>query len=240
MQADISSRSLRITGRRSSHFTRVAVIFADELGLQVEFNAIHDLKSFDTSVYGGHPGLKMPTLHLGSHESTGTGDDNWLAGTDNICRRLAELAGRADDPRVVLSHHLASDLLRNAQELVWNAMATQVQLVIGIRFAKLPADSVFFQKATLGMQGSLAWLDARLDALLGELHSPRDVSVFEVSLFCLLEHIVFCRTLPLDEFSNLRAFAATYGQRASSQRTVFRYESAASPAAIAPLPFVAK
>ena len=199
---------------------------AEELGLAVEFNAIHDLKSLDAGVYGWHPGLKMPTLHIGASGSTGAGDESWLAGTDNICRRLAELAGRDNDPRVVLSHHRASDLMRNAQELVWNAMAAQVQLVIGIRFAKLPAESVFFQKATIGMQGSLAWLDARLDALLAELHAPRDVSVCEVSLFCLLEHIVFCRTLPLDDFPNLRAFAAAYGQRPAAQRTVFRYEPA--------------
>lgn len=219
------------------------MMFADELSVQLEFQVVYDLKSLDVAVYDGHPGLKIPTLHIGASASTGSGADSWLAGTDNICRRLAELAGRDNDPRVVLSHHPASDVLRTAQELVWNAKAAHVQLIVGVRFAKLPAESVLFQKAINGMQGSLAWLDARLAALLGELRSPRDVSVFEVSLFCLLEHIVFCRTLPLDDVPNLRAFAAAYGQRGSAQRTVFRYESAPAGANAdrpAPIPFVAK
>lgn len=85
---------VRLTGRSSSHLTRVARIFAHELDVPVEFGVVQDLTSLDAAVYGAHPALKIPTLHTG---------DAAVFGTDNICRKLAELAGRADDPRVVLS-----------------------------------------------------------------------------------------------------------------------------------------
>jgi len=162
--------------------------------------------SVNVEDYGGHPALKIPTLHVGEIP---------LFGTDNICRRLAELAGRADDPRVVLSHQVTSDLVRSAQELVWHAMATQVQLVLGLRVGKLPPQSAFFAKATLGMRGSLAWLDERLDGVLAALPAPRDFSLFEVTLYCLIEHIVFRPTVALDPFARLRGFAGTFGARES-------------------------
>lgn len=210
----------RLTGRSGSHFTRVARMFAHELAVPVELDAVHDLTSLDPAAYGGHPALKLPTLHV---------EGALLFGTDNICRKLAELAGRANDPRVVLSHHVTSDLVRSAQELVWHAMAVQVQLVVGLQFAKLPAESIFFTKAKAGMLGALAWLDARLDQVLAELPLPRDVSVFEVTLFCLVEHIVFRPTVSFDSLPKLRSFAAAFASRESAQRTVFRFDPAPAP-----------
>lgn len=211
--------ALRLTGRSTSHFTRVARMFAHELDVSVELEAVHDLTGLDAATYGGHPAMKIPTLHVG---------DEPLFGTENICRKLVEIAGRADDPRIVLSHHVTSDVVRSAQELVWHAMSAQVQLVIGVNLAKLPADSVFFTKARLGMLGALAWLEERLDAVLAELPSPRAVSVFEVTLFCLVEHLVFRPTVALEAFPRLRGFAAAFGARASAQRTPFRRERAAT------------
>jgi hypothetical protein len=215
-----STLPLRLTGRSSSHFTRVARIFAHELAVPAELDVLHDLTSLDPAAYGGHPALKIPTLHV---------EGALLFGTDNICRRLAEIAGRANDPRVVLSHHVTSDLVRSAQELVWHAMSVQVQLIIGLQFSKLPAESVFFTKAKAGMLGALVWLDTRLDPVLAELPSPRDVSVFEVTLFCLIEHIVFRPTVPLDSFPKLRSFAAAFASRESAQHTVFRFDPAPAP-----------
>ena len=43
--------SLQIVGRTSSHFTRVAVIFATELGVRFELVPVYDLSSLET---GGH------------------------------------------------------------------------------------------------------------------------------------------------------------------------------------------
>ncbi len=208
---------LRLIGRRASHFTRVARMVADELGVPLALDVLTNLMSEAPYDYGGHPGLKIPTLVVG---------DCPLFGADNICRRLAELAGRADDPRVVLGHQTRSDLVRSAQELTWHAMAAQVQLVVGVQVAKLPAENPFFAKARLGMSGSLAWLDARLDPLLAALPAPRDFSVFEVTLFCLFEHLVFRPTVPLDGFPKLRDFAAKFATRDSAQRTAFCFDPA--------------
>ena len=207
---------LQLTGRTSSHFTRVARMFALELNVPLELDVVHDLTRLDAATYGGHPALKIPTLHIGH---------GLLFGTDNICRRLAEISGRADDPRVVLPHHATSDSARSAQELVWHAMSVQVQIVVGLQFAKLPAESVFFVKAKAGMLGALAWLDARLDAVLAELPTPRDVSVFEVTLFCLVEHLLFRPTVSLDPFPRLRSFATAFAARESARRTVFPFDA---------------
>ncbi|MBL8940579.1 MAG: glutathione S-transferase N-terminal domain-containing protein [Archangium sp.] len=204
---------LRLTGRNGSHFTRVVRVVAHELKLPLELNVVTDLMSLDVKDYGGHPAFKIPTLQV---------EDALLFGTDNICNRLVELAGRADDPRVVRSRHLTTDLLRSAQELVWHAMSVQVQLIIGVRIAKLPAENAFFVKARLGLHGALAWLDERLDQVLAALPSPRDLSVFEVSLFCLVEHLEFRPMVPLDDFPGLRAFAKQFGERESAQLTAYR------------------
>ncbi len=213
---------LRLSGRSSSHFTRVARIVAHELGVPLALDVVHDLTSLDASAYGGHPGLKIPTLHV---------DGEALFGTDSICRKLAAIAGRESDGGVVLSHHVTGDQARSAQELVWHAMGAQVQLVVGVRLANLPADSVFFTKATAGLLGSLGWLDAHLDRVLARLPAPRDVSVLEVTLFCLVEHLVFRPTVSLDAFPALRAFAASFGGRASARSTPFCFDP---PPVVAP------
>jgi glutathione S-transferase len=195
-------------------------VVAHELGVPLELEILTDLTSVDVKEYGGHPGLKIPTLHVGGFA---------LFGTDNICRRLAEHAGREDDPRFVLAHHVRSDLVRSAQELTWHAMSAQVLLVTGVLVAKLPAESAFFTKVRLGMLGSLAWLEEHLDEALAALPAPRDCSVFEVSLFCLLEHLVFRATAPLDAFPRLRAFAAGFAARESAQQTAFCLDPAPAP-----------
>lgn len=202
--------TLRLTGRRGSHFTRVAMIFAHELALPVALDPVSDLRSLDPNDYGGHPALKLPTLHV-------DGAVTW--GTDDICRKLAALAGRASDPRVVLSEHVTSERARNAQELVWHCMRVQVELVIGVMFGKLPADNLLFVKARTGMLGALAWLDANIDAALADLPPERQVSVLETTLFCLLEHIAFRPTVTLGPLPRLRAVTGAFGERASALAT---------------------
>jgi len=208
---------LRITGRRSSHFTRVALIVAHELGLPVDLTVVHDLGSLDVERYGGNPALRVPTLQL-DHASGSSGGALW--GTDNICRKLVALAG-PDAARVVTCDAVQSDLGRCAQELVWHAMAAQVQLRVGLAVAGLPADNLFFVKARAGMSGALGWLDAHLDAVLATLPASRAVSVLEVALFCLVEHVAFRPTLSLSPFPRLRAFAMTFGERDSARATPY-------------------
>lgn len=190
-------------------------MFAHELGVPFDFEVAHDLESVDVASFGGNPLLKVPTLHLGGVS---------VFGTENICRTLVELAGRAEDPRIVLAEHVEDALVRSAQELVWSGMSTQVQLRMGIAVAKLPADSVFFVKAAAGLTGAFAWLDERLDDVLARLPLERELSLLEVTLFCLFEHVLFRPTVSLELLPNLRAFAARYGQRPSAQRTPFHFD----------------
>ena len=205
--------NLTLTGRSASHFTRVARMIAHELAVPVEFVVVHDLMGLDPAAYGGHPALKLPTLHVAGAP---------VFGTDNICRALAALAGRAADPRVVLAPD--DYLVRNAQELVWHAMSAQVQLVVGVQVSKLPADNPFFAKAAAGLRGALAWLEAHHDELAAALPAPRDVSLYEVTLFCLLEHIAFRPTVALDDVPRLRGFAAAYATRPAAVATPFQFD----------------
>ena len=205
---------MEIIGRSSSHYTRVARIVADELGVPVTLVPIRDLTDLDDATYGGNPALKLPTLRRGGA---------LLFGTENICRALAEAApaGR----RVVWPEALRDDVARNAQELVWHAMAAQVQLVVGTMIGKLPADNVYFAKARAGFAGALRWLDAHVDAALAALPDGRAVSLLEVTMFCLLDHLTFRATLPVEPYPALRRFAATFAARPSARRTPYRFDA---------------
>lgn len=204
---------VELVGRSSSHFTRVAAIFALELGVPYELRVVHDVLATDPGNFGGHPALKLPVLRV---------DGSLLVGTENICRRLHELSG--GQAQVVWPEALKSDLSRNAQELVWHAMAAQVQLVIGTVVAKLPADHAFFSKIRLGFEGSLQWLDSHLEQVVALLPSGRLLSLFEVTLFCLLEHIPFRPTVSLEPYPALRAFSAKFSRRPAAQQTPFRFD----------------
>jgi hypothetical protein len=57
------------------------------------------------------------------------------------------------------------------------------------------------------------------------LPTPRDLSVFEVTLFCLVEHLPFRGTLPLTPYPALRQFAEEFGARASAEATPYEYDS---------------
>ncbi|MFO0624759.1 MAG: glutathione S-transferase domain-containing protein [Polyangiales bacterium] len=206
---------VQLIGRSGSHFTRVAAMFAAELGVDLARVVVRDLTALDAGAYGGNPALKLPTLVVQGAP---------LFGTENICRRLVALAGRRGDPRVLLPEHLDDDLHRNAQEMVWHAMAAQVQLVVGVRFAKLPTDNVLFEKGRLGLLGALGWLDANVDAAMATLPEDRALSLLEVSLFCLIEHVAFRPMVPTDRFTRLRRFAEAYGARDSARGTPYRLD----------------
>ncbi len=205
----------RLVGRSSSHFTRVAALFAHELGVPYTLEVLHDLTSLEVAKYGGHPAFKIPTLLVG---------DSVVFGAENICRKLTELAGRTGDPNVVFIEHTPADLSRCAQELVWHAMAAQVQLVMGTVVAGLPPENSFFVKTNAGLQGALSWLDAHLEEALRLLPASRRLSVFEVSLFCLVEHLMFRKTVSIEPYKALRRFASGHATRPSAQRTAFRFD----------------
>lgn len=205
--------TVQIVGRSSSHFTRVTRFVAHELGVPFEFVPILDITQLDASAFGENPALKMPTLHRAG---------STVFGTENICRALAELSDGTVS--IVWPEALKSDLSRNAQELVWHGMAAQVQLSMGTLVAKLPADNVYFRKARVGFEGALGWLDRNLAAALSALPPERNVSLFEVSLFCLIEHLPFRGTLPVDGYPALVEFARAFGKRPSAERTPYAFD----------------
>lgn len=204
---------LRLIGRSSSHFTRLPRMLAEELGIAHEFVPIYDMTALDASNYADNPALKLPILR----SSAGV-----LFGAQNICRALAESAGRSRD--VVWPEDLQDHLSRNAQELVWHCMGAQVQLVFGLAVAKLPEDNVYFAKARTGLRNALEWLDRHLHEALDALPPSRRLSLFELSLFCTVEHVQFRSTVAMDPYSALRRFALEYAERSSAQRTVYRLD----------------
>jgi glutathione S-transferase len=205
--------TLQIVGRTSSLFTRVPLVFAEELSVPYELVPIHDMNATGPEVYAGNPALKLPILRS---------DGAVLFGAHNICRAIAE---RATAPaRIVWPEALRDELSRNAQELVWHCMAAQVQLVMGTIVNRLPADNLHFVKVRASLEGSLRWLDANLAAALGAL-PPRDLSVLEVTLHCLLEHLTFRGTVAVDPYPSLIGFSADFATRPSAQRTVYRFDA---------------
>lgn len=204
----------RLVGRSSSHFTRLVRLFAEELGVACEFSPVYDLASRDSADYGGNPALKLPVLVV---------PHGPVFGAENSCRTLATLAAQA--PRIVWTEDLPDVRVRNAQELVWHAMGAQVQLVFGIQVAKLPTDSVYFDKAAIGLRNTLAWLDVHVEEIVRTL-PPRGLSLLEASLFCLIEHLAFRPSVPTDAYPRLLAFADAFGHRTSAQRTPYAFDVA--------------
>jgi glutathione S-transferase len=204
---------MQIVGRRSSLFTRMALIVAEELDVAYELVPVYDMTALDLDTYASNPALKLPILRR--HGQV-------LFGTQNICRALAESAGAMS--AIVWPEELRDDVSRNAQELVWHCMATQVQLIVGTVIGKLPADNVFFSKARTGMEGSLRWLDAHLTSALAKLPARRRLSIFEVSSFCLIEHLTWRGTMVLDQYPSLVDFARTYAAKPSAQSTQYAFD----------------
>lgn len=204
---------VQIVGRRSSHFTRLTRIFAEELDIAYEIVPIYDMTPRDPAVFADNPALRVPILRT---------RDGVLFGTENICRAIAE---RAQSPgMVVWPEQLRDNVSRNAQELVWHCMAAQVQIVFGTVIAKLPGDNLYFEKARAGLTGALTWLDAHIAAALNALPPSRTLSLFEASLFCLVEHLQFRATVPVDGYPALVSFAREFGERASAQRTPYEFD----------------
>lgn len=207
----MNNKPLGIVGRTGSLFTRLPLIFAQELGVDYEFILIKDLAALEPEVYAGNPALRMPILREGN---------STIFGAQNICRALAERS--TSSTRIVWPEDLTDDLSRNAQELVWHCMATQVQILMGRHVGDLPADNVFFEKPRAGLQGSLEWLDDNAVDIFSALPQERDLSLFEVALFCLIEHLKFGPTVPVANLDSLLAFADKFGARRSAQLTSFR------------------
>lgn len=202
-----------IVGRRSSHFTRMTLIFAETLGVAYELQPIYDMTALGPESYASNPALKLPILRRGP---------DVLFGALNICRAIAEQAEATDD--IVWPEALRDDHARNAQELVWHSMSAQVQFIVGTAIGKLPADNIFFDKIRVGFEGSLGWLEAHHGDVLAVLPRQRVLSVFEVSLFCLVEHLQFRRTVAVERYPRLIAYAQGFAAQPAAQRTAYAFD----------------
>jgi len=200
--------TIELIARSSSHYSRVTRIFAHELEVPYELVVVRDITSHEAAAYS-NPALKIPTLRV---------DGSTLFGTENICRRLAELS--TAKRKVLFPEQLTDDLSRNAQEMVWHAMSAQVQMVMAM-VGKLPLDNPVFVKGRTGFEGALRWLDENLARLN---LPPHDLSLLEVALFCLLEHLTFRKTLPVEAYPTLAAFAREFGMRPSAVATAYRFD----------------
>ncbi|HYE46933.1 MAG TPA: glutathione S-transferase family protein [Caulobacter sp.] len=201
----------QLFGRSASHFTRVARMVAIEAGVDLDFRVILDIKSLDAEAYGGHPALKLPTLVLGEER---------VFGSTTICRRLVQ----ASPAGFTLTWPEAmSPRLQTAWELLSQAMTSQVQLAFGVTVTGLPVDHLFFVKAAKGLDGAMTWLDERLPDLLAEL--PPGLSLFEIALFCQLEHLRFRPTAGLRQRPNLDAFQVGFATRPSAMATPCELDS---------------
>jgi glutathione S-transferase len=205
---------IQINGRSSSVFTRVTLIFARELAVPFELVPVRDMAELDAAAYGDNPALKLPTLRRAG---------SLLFGAENICRALQELA--TNELHIVWPERLRGDVSRNAQELVWHAMAAQVQLTMGTVIAELPPDNLYFAKIRLGLEGALRWLEDHLDGAQGALPASRDLSLFEVTLFCLVEHLAFRPMVSLEPYPRLRAFSQGFSSRPSAALTAYRFDT---------------
>lgn len=204
-------------GRQDSHYTRLVRILAAELGVELPMQPVHGLMRLEPANFGGHPALRLPVLQVG-------GDS--IYGSLNICRVIARAAGREGD--VSWPQDSFDPLLLNAHELVANGMAVHLELVMHEVVDGRPPD-ITSTKRHAGLVGSLRWLDERLAAIRAAL-PPGRVSVFEVSLFCLLEHLPFRNGIEVADFAALADFVREFGARPSARATPCRSERTAARA----------
>lgn len=200
---------MQIVGRRSSLFTRVPLVLAHERGVPIEIVVVKDMTELDANAYGGNPALKLPALVRD--------DGGRVFGAMNIARIIAA------DARVVWPEDMHGDRARNAHELLAHVMAAQIQLIMGTIVGKLDANGIVFAKVRRGLEGSLAWLDANVDAVIADMPA-RDASWFEHALGCTLEHFAFRGTVDIAPYPRLTAFAHAWGERDAARATAYRFD----------------
>jgi glutathione S-transferase len=202
-----------IIGRSSSHFTRTARIFAAELRIDYSFRVVRDLMSSDPEDYGGNPALKIPSLQ--------TSQGVWF-GALNICRELWRRSSLK--PRVVWPEELDQPVLANAQELVLQAMTTEVTLIMS-GLGGAGDGSAHHAKMRTGLVNMMSWLEENARSVLAALPPERDLSYLEVTLFCLVSHLEFRGVLPTASYSELNEFCQRFATRASIRETAYRFDT---------------
>lgn len=207
------SPTLEIIGRRSSHYTRMARLLAEELGVAYALRPIHDLLSEDHAVYAGNPALKLPAARLG---------DIVVWGSLNACRLIARSAPDGE-ARVFWPEQAHTALLMNAHEVLAHMMAAQVEVVFHEIVSRRPADATSRKRRT-SLMLCLEWLDRYLDEIHAGLPVDR-IALFDLGLYALLEHLPFRNPTDLSPMPYLVDFVAAFGERASAQATPYVFDT---------------
>ncbi|MCC5857818.1 MAG: glutathione S-transferase N-terminal domain-containing protein [Ectothiorhodospiraceae bacterium] len=200
-----------IIGRQSSHYTRLVRIFAFELELSYQFTPIFDMLSMDRSTYAGNPALKLPILNS---------EAGRIYGSQNICRALSQISGNSQ--LIIWPEDSVDPLLMNSHEILAHAMSAQVEVVIHEIVENRTPDNTS-RKRRQSLVNCLAWLNDNFDLII-DAFPARDISIFEISLYCLVSHLHFRNTLDLSAMPNLRAFEQDFGNRRSVQATPYRFD----------------
>ncbi|MEQ1512122.1 MAG: glutathione S-transferase family protein [Lysobacteraceae bacterium] len=207
------STRIEIIGRQASHYTRQLRLLAHELGVDYALLPIHNLMSEDPAVFAGNPALKLPALRQG---------DTVVWGSLNACRWLAR---QADDgvARVFWPEQAGSALAMNAHEVLAHAMAVQVEVVFHEIVSKRPPDAAS-RKRRASLLQCLGWLDRHSQDIRVELPQEK-IAIFDLGLFCLLEHLPFRNPIDLSSMPQLTAFVNVFGARPSAQATPYRFDA---------------
>ncbi|AKJ02247.1 Hypothetical protein AA314_03873 [Archangium gephyra] len=124
---------------------------------------------------------------------------------------------------MVWPEDLDQPLLANAQELVLQAMSTEVSLIMG-KAAGTSDSSTHHTKMRQALVNMMSWLEENARPILAAL-PPRDLSYLEVTLFCLVTHLEFRDVLPTAPYSALNEFRQQFATRASASETPFRFDT---------------
>jgi len=200
-----------LVGRSSSHYTRVAKIFAHELGVEHEFRPVFDIAALDSRTFADNPALRVPSLL--------TESAIWF-GSQNVCRELARRATRPTT--IVWPEALGDATSANAQELVLEAMAAEVTIVMA-KGAALEKTHPFLEKPKARIDASVAWLERELPGVLARLPQPA-LSFLEVTAFCLCTHLGFRELRSIDDCPKLVEFVRRFEARDSALATEYRFD----------------
>jgi glutathione S-transferase len=212
----MTTPSLTLVARSSSHFSRITRIYAAELAVPYTFEPVFDITSTDPHAFGDNPLLRVPSLR--------TPEGTWF-GSLNVCRELARRS--AQRARLVWPEDLTEPLSANAQEVVLDAMGTGV-IVVTARVAAIPNDSPALVKPLARLHAAVAWLESNLGAAVATL-PERKLSFLEVSAFCLLTHLGFRGLGTIDDRPSLRAFCESFGSGPSPHNTPYPYQKPTTP-----------
>jgi glutathione S-transferase len=208
----MSAPEVTLVGRSSSHFTRIARLFALELGVPHTFRPVLDINTTDAVAYAGNPALKVPILV----DAAGP-----LFGTENICRELARRSGHG--ARVVLRGEVGTRLVANAEELVLHAMGAGVNLIMASLGG---ADRPPPPKLRASLENALAFLDQHVHEVQAALPPGRLLSFCETALFCMVTHLPFRKVLDPSPYQRLEAFCRAFAERPAAAATEYRFDAA--------------